>query len=311
MPCYLLASIFDSNLFPLFPLGHPHHWPSHSPAYQKEWTLPYDTIVWAEAAAMSGLTNMAALAGQNHSATGDTLTLKSTPSPPWLLGMGVVSDTKPAASGLVPTTSNGGKTIYGPGGLNYSVDGWASYLRDIPIELVKSDIITGQGSNTNVSEGTVLGADIAYGSPPAPWHLAALRSKYSQIYSQKLTITSGSAVVFNSGVVSLDSAAADITNWLDVNAAYEILGICAGTGAATFGGILNITGLGGEWSSKQPGLVINPLSAVTFAPGGAFIKVLEPIPFQGDALPSVGMTASSAGAIIFNLVFGKIGGSPN
>jgi len=265
--------------------------------------MPYDTVMYGEAGAMSGYTGIAALGGQNHKASGDIITLLS--GIPYLNGFGLLSDTKPRACALIPSLSNNQNKIYGPAGIDYWADGWAQWMRSLPMPLQDGETLTGNGDNTNVSEGTVMGMDLTYNEIIAPWELAVLAGRYAHLYSQEFTVTSATAVVYNSGPVDLDSATTE-TDWLNKEESYEIIGIAKGRSGATFGGILNITKLSGAWQGKQPGIVANPLSAVTFNAGAQFAKALEPIPFKGDAVPQVGMTATSAGAYIGDLVIGML-----
>ena len=64
--------------------------------------------------------------------------------------------------------------------------------------------------------------------------------------------------------MTIKAGATNTTNWFDPEASYEILGVLQHLGAATFGGIENITQLGGDWKQSQPGILVNPLSAVVF-----------------------------------------------
>jgi hypothetical protein len=268
--------------------------------------MPYDTICWGEAQACNGLTGVAALSGQNHGASGDKLTLKSTPEPPFLQGLGGLSDTKPQQVALVPDELQAQNPILGPAGMNFWSDGWLKELRQIPIELIKGDALTGQLSNTNVNEGAIVGADVTYGRPVAPWTLEGVQGRYSKVFTDTITITSAAAVTFNSGSGALSGKASNYAKWSDSKGEFEILGIIHGISAATYGGICNVTKLGGEWDGKQPGLIVSPLSAVTFDAGGSFAPALEPIPFEGDSVPDVGMTATSAGAVTFSMLIGKL-----
>jgi hypothetical protein len=268
--------------------------------------MPYDTVVWGEAQAANWLTGVAFLAGQNHTKDGDKVVLKSTPTPPYLLGLGGLSDTKPQGTALVPDETMSQLPIFAPGGIDFFNDGWAKWLREIPIVLTKGEKVTGQISTTNVNEGQVIGADLAYKNAPKPWKLSGVSGRYSKVFTDKFTVTSAAAVTFNSGPVSLDSAASNYPKWNDADGKFEILGSVPNIGAATFGGIAHIRNLGDKWDGKQPGIVINPLSGVTFNPGGDINTVLEPIPFDGDALPEISMTATSAGAISFGLLIGKL-----
>ena len=266
--------------------------------------MPYDTLLWGEEQAASGLTDTAALANQNHKKDADKLTLLSEPTPPWLQGLGSVSDTKPQGCALKPDTLDAGLPIYGPGAISFWHEGWFKELREAPIKLLRGDKITGQGSNTNVNEGMIIAADIAYGNAIPPWLLKTYQASLKKIFTDIIAITTAAAVTFNSGAVSMDQMT-NYSKWADPEAEFVILGVISHIGAATFGGILNVTKLGGPWQGKQPGIPVPPLSAVTFSPGGSFVKALEPIPFKGDSLCEVGMTTPSAGAMNLGLLMGK------
>lgn len=267
--------------------------------------MPWDTVLYGEAQAADGLTGVAALAGQNHKASGDTIELLKKDII-WLQGLGGLSDTKPQACALVPTNLRSQMPIYGPASIDFWKDGWARWLRDAPIAMFKGDIITGQISTTNVNEGQIVAMDLVYDNVIPPWLLKDIQSRYKEIFPELFTITSGAAVTFNSGGVSLDSAASNFPKWSDPTGEFEILGTMPHLGAETFGGICNVTKLGGDWIGRQPGLVVPPLSAVKFSPGAQFRPALNPIPFDGDALPEVGITATSAGAMIFAMLIGKL-----
>lgn len=268
--------------------------------------MPFDSLCWGEAQACDGLTGCAALANQNHGVSGDKITLKTDPKPPYLQGLGGLSDTKPQAVALIPDEQNAQLPIYGPAGMNFWSDGWDRSLREGPIELLKGDALTAQISNTNVNEGAIVACEVAYGRPVAPWSLKDIQNRYEKIFHDLCTITSAAAVTFNSGSGVLSGKMTNFSKWSDPDGRFEILGVVHGISAATFGGIANVTKLSGGWQGFQPGLVINPLSAVTFDAGGGFAPALEPIPFDGDSLPDIGMTATSAGAVTFALKIGKL-----
>lgn len=267
--------------------------------------MPYDTLLWGEVGAKDGLTGTLALGGQNHLAAADKITLLDEMII-WLQGLGSLSDTKPAGCALVPDNLRAQMPIYGPGGIDFYNDGWAHWLRSAPIKMVKGDKITGQCSSTNVNEGSLIAMDIAYRNAIPPWLLKDIQSRYKEIFTEKITITSAADITFNSGAGQIDTLASDFSKWSDPEGEFEILGVIPNIGAATFGGICNVSKLGGDWHGLQPGLIVNPLSAVTFNPAGNFNQALEPIPFKGDALPQLGMTATTAGAIIFVLLIGKL-----
>jgi len=269
--------------------------------------LVFQTVLYGESQAANGLTDLAGLAGQDHVASGDKIELKN--ERPFLHGMGSLTDTKPQGCALVPDNGNSNKPIYGPGGIDFFNDGWAQWMRELPMELFRSDQLTGQISSTNVNEGGIVAFDIVYNEIIKPWSLQEVRSRYEAIFSQQGVVTSATALVFNDGAVALDSFATETANWLDPEKDYDILGVAQSISAATFGGIATISkNLTGEWAGKFPGLIVNPLSAATFNAGFAMAKALEPIPFSGDSLPQIGMTATSAGLINFALVMGRYSG---
>lgn len=268
--------------------------------------MPFDTVLWGEVAAKTGLTGTVFCAGQNHVADGDKCVLKTEPFPPFLHGLGSLSDTKPAGCALVPDEQNAQLPIQGPGALDFGGNGWLHALAKAPIELMKGDKLTGQCSSTAVNEGSIIGAHIVYGKILPLFDLVAISKKYEKLFTDIVTITSGADVTFNSGVGSLDSLVGNYEKWSDPDGKFEILGTITSISAATLGGIANILNLGGDWKGHQPGIIVNPLSAVTFNGGRAFNEALEPIPFNGDSLPTVGMTATTAGAITFGFLIGKL-----
>ena len=263
--------------------------------------MPYDTLCWGEEGAANGLTGTVACTGQNHAASGDTLTLQA--GTPYLLGLGNTGDTKPNGCSLVPSRSNRGKAIYGPGAIPWAQLGWVD-LRPHVKRLYPGETLTGNRDSTNTNEGGIVGANISYDGFPA--HTAWQNRRYSDTFEELVTVTSAAAVTFNSGSTKLDSACTD-ASWIDSKKNYEIIGISMVSGnAATFGGVMNVTNLPGVWKGRQPGIPVNGLSAVTFSSQQVFTPCAEPIPFQGSAPPTVGMTASSAGAAKVTMHIGEL-----
>jgi len=266
--------------------------------------MPYDTLVWGEEQAANGLTGTAAVGPGDYTTSGDTITLKKGLGTPVVFAGGMTGDTKPQGGAIVPQYSHYAQVLHLAGHQQFATHGWTD-LRIAPshaLQMQAGETLTGQTSSTNVNEGSVLGVNLAYGSAPP---LQVSRKRYKEIDIPKLTITSAAAVTYNSGVVALDSAAGQ-TYWLDKNAKYELLGVIGNIGAATFGGICHVTGLSGNWHGYYPGVPISALSAVDFGVAQPFTPFAEPLPFDGDALPNVGMTASSAGAISFGAVIGRL-----
>jgi hypothetical protein len=215
---------------------------------------------------------------------------------------GMTGDTKPQGGAILPSRSNRGKVYYLPGGMNFAQDGWADLRKVGGLKLSNGETLTGQTSSTNVNEGSVLGVNVSYGGyPPRVEDYTG----YKKVFIEKATITSAAAVTWNSGVTAIDTASTDAT-WLDTSANYHLLGVVGNIGAATFGGLLNVTGLGGAWAGYMPSIPLNNLSAVTFDTGQALTLAPSPIPFSGANPCSLGMTAASSGAIAFGIVIGEL-----
>jgi len=266
---------------------------------------PFDTPVWGEVAAKDGLTGMVFAAGQTYGADGDKIVLPKRDI--FLQGLGMISDTKPAGCALVPDAQDGGLPMYGPGSIDFaSKKGWEYGYRKAPKRLFRGDKITGQGSSTNVNEGSVVGADLVFDKPVLPWTLTELAKLAEAVYTDFITITSTSDVLYNSGSVQLDVALSNDNKWLDPKRTYLFVKTIPVIGGATFGGIMSWTKLGGKWTGRQPGIPISSLSAVNFDPGHGTTP-LQPIPFDGDSLPYVGMTAATAGAVKVAAMFFDMG----
>jgi hypothetical protein len=267
--------------------------------------MPYDSLIWGEEVQNNGLAGVTSKGptGIGYTITGDTIVLKDLPNP-LMTELGCVADTKP--QGIRLDMTNSGYKFYGPGNVKFWPLGWADQ-RKAPIKLWRNDTITGYGSNTNVNEGIILGCNVRFGGNTT-WDLSQFAGA-GQLYREYITITSSAAVTYNSGAVTIYSGATNPTNWFDPESSYYLLGVGGCVSAATFGGMLSITNLGGAWSGYAPGAPITPLSAVDFGVTSDYLFP-EPIgPITGDAIRNsvnVGMTASSAGAVTFPMLIAKM-----
>lgn len=265
---------------------------------------PWDMIIWAEATQNNGLAGVAAEGptGTGYTISGDKITLKDRANP-WLYSFGGISDTKPAATALIPDHSNTNKGWYGPASLTLWPLGVADF-RELPIPLMDNDLITGQLDNTNVNEGSVIGAEISYGAPIKPWNLETMGLK-GKLYLELCTITSATDVLYADGLVTVTAACTNILNWWDTNGEYYILGIMGSTGVTSAGGILSVLNLGGDWSGYVPGFYMNTLSDIVFSTQQPFTRALTPIgPIGGKAMKnsvSLGLCSTTAGAQTFSL----------
>jgi hypothetical protein len=265
---------------------------------------PFDMYVWAEdALTASGLTGITAKGPTPIKSSGDLNTVRSGIGTPFLFGLGSLADTQPQGCALTPSRSNFGNNFYGPGAIKFSECGFMD-LRVAPLapkQLQSGETLSGLVSNTAVSSGALVAALIAYGKVPP---LMGGGARYENIFIEQYTITSAAAATAFSGKVSLDTATTDDL-WINTENEYAILGLVGCIGAATFGGVMHVTGLGGEWQGAVPGILVNPLSAVDFSPG-PFVAAASPIPFKGSALPDVSMIATSAGAISGGIVIAEL-----
>lgn len=263
----------------------------------------YDTYLWGEVGAKDGLVGTLAVGPTPIKSNGDLNTVRSGIEKPYMFGLGSLSDTKPQGCALTPSRSNFGQKFYGPGSIHFSTLGFVD-LRQAPMmpkPLQAGETLEGFCSSTNVNEGSLVAAHISYGGFPP---LLRSGARYKDIFIEQATITSAADITPLSGKVSLDTATT-ADQWINTEKNYAILGTLGNISAATFGGIMTVTGLGGAWQGAVPGVIVDPLSGVIFS-AGAFTAAPEPIPFNGAALPDVSMMATTAGAITFGIVLAEL-----
>lgn len=271
---------------------------------------PYDTIVWGESAAKTGLTGVTSKGptGIGYVIAGDEITLKSKDRP-YLLGMGVTGTSKPGGGRIVPSKSP--TSYYCGGAVRFFPEGWTDYYKhSIAPLLYKSDVLTGQADSTAVNEDTILAANISYGAPLPKPNLG--RFIGAEHYKELMTVTAAGAITYGSGTVTITTALTNVTNWLKLDANYYLLGISGNIGVADGAGILHFTNLPGVWDKYAPGIQVNGLDAVVFSTGqGEFTPFPEPIgPITGEQLDdNVEVSAFLSGAVASTttLHFCKVG----
>jgi len=266
--------------------------------------MPFTSPLWPEARAGDGLVGIAAAGDGYHTVSGDDLTLKDHDEP-FMIGFGGTGDTKPQGVAIDQAKGEGTSRIYGPAGMNFFLDGFDKGWRKQPKPLVKGDTLTGLQSSTNVNEGSLVVMDLIYGRGNAPARKVE-DIKYKDYHTDLVTITSANAVTLNDAAASLPTLLTNGYKWIDLAKKYDILATIPCISAATFGGVASIRNISAPgWSGLAPGLIVNSLSAVTFNPGGSRNWVPEPIPFDPVSPPTLGMCATSAGAITFGILFGE------
>ena len=262
--------------------------------------MAYDSMCWGEEVQNTSLLGVLGKGPSPIAFTGDINTLRKGLGTPYLVGLGGVSDTKPNAVGISGNRSYGTQLFLAPAGMDFS----GTFMRDLARPYQEGEDISGFGCNTNVSEGIVVQADIAYGAVhryPKTVGEAAAMAGGGIMHSVPFSITSTAAVTPKSGLVALDAATSQDL-WVNTDSTYHILGVAPNVSAATFGGTMTVTLNTKEWNGFIPGICVNPLSAVTFGTGGVSLAY-EPIgPFPGDALPTVGLNSTSAGAIANGII---------
>lgn len=269
----------------------------------------WDTLVWAEATANSGLAGVAAVGPPSHSFTGDVITLRDEPNP-YIHRFGGTSDTKPSGCGIVPGEANSGIAWHGPAALHPVPNGILDMI-DCPLRPARMDTLTSLLNDTNVNEGAIVWADITYGTRITPWSRSRFwgDGKRTGIFPQDCIVTSAADVTYNSGAVSIHSACVQTRNWYDIDAEYYILGVSGNIGVAAASGILTFTNIGGpQWKGRYPGIPINMLSGVDFGTDQPFTPALIPIgPISGAAMKTaeIGLCSTTAGAMVFTLHIAK------
>lgn len=271
--------------------------------------MPYTTLVCGEEAAKNGLTATTTkdVSGSGFGQSGDTFIVPADRNV-YMNALGATGDTKTNGIKIVCTSTDNGRVIYGLGGQDWPA--WLDFIQSgLPaIKIDKGDTLTFYTDSTNVNEGTVGGCNMTFNGPAAPFRMPA-----GKMHTVAITITSLAAVTYNSGAATIFAAADRTTDWFASDKQYYLAGISGISGnAATFGGIMHITGLAGAWKGFMPGIQVLPLSAVTFQTPQPFTPFQEPIgPLTGTQLNTTvkaGMTASSAGAAKVNMHIIEAGG---
>lgn len=265
--------------------------------------MTYDSLLYAQVTQNNGLAGVTALKS-THVVSGDTQKLKDAFGDPFLIGFGAVSLTKPQASALACEQRDGGSVIYGNAGRDF----YAHYMKELrrqPMNMVKGDVITGQISNTNVSEASIVAMDIVYSQAQLP-KMPTSQKTYKKWHNDKITITVANALTFDDAAVSLETLLTNKFKWIDKNKKYELVATIPNVSSPA-GGIASIQSLPGAWEGKAPGLIINPLSTVNFAPGtSGYCYVPEPIPMDPLAWPTLGMCGLTAVEVSFGVLFGEL-----
>lgn len=263
--------------------------------------MPYTTFVAGEAVQSATLVGVTAIGPPDHKLSGDTVKLRKGSGTPILMGFGSSSDTKPNGCAVTPSISNRVKPITGPGAVDMVGKGWLDLRLFGGKKLQEGETLDFKVVNTNVNEGAIVAANIAYGSFAA---YSPVRGPYKDLFIEDGIITSAADVTYNSGIVSLDSMTDD-TSWVDTKAKYDLLGFMPGpVGVTQSQGIVVCSGIGGSWDGYFPGVPIGGLSAVDFGVGAPYTLFDEPIPFDGDAIPSVGLCSTTAAACLISAIIG-------
>lgn len=267
--------------------------------------MPYDSLMWGEATQNNGLAGVNGKGPAPIQYTGDTNILRKGFGRPVIVGLGGSSITKPTGCAILGNRSYGVNKFCGPASLYFGqLEG--SFLVDIAVPFQEGESLTAQASNTNVSENTIVQADCAYGSPhqrpDSAWE-AMTAAGGGEMWCVPTSATAAAAVT-PAVIGTLDGLTTDTNDmWLDTRAKYHILGYVSCVGITSTAMTLGFTGLGGEWAGYVPGLPASGITATFDCQGTSF--AYEPIPFDGDAVPSYQANSLSNTAILGGLMMAK------
>lgn len=278
--------------------------------------MPYDTVVFADAAAAHtgiGGTSVLSLDGFAPWSRPSTSTFKA-PNKTYCVGFGGTSLTKPNGCAISGDKSRGGQKFFGHAGLTVGYD---EYLHDIAVEFMDQESISAYINTTNVTEECQVSAHFSENAHPWPqtvWEAARMAgAKFGKLHCPAVTVTCATTKTAFNGEVAL---ATGITNgiagqnagWLDTTKNYAILGIMNMNATTGTLGTVQFRGLEGAWAGRMPGVPLYSLLLATFdAPSRADFLCYEPIPFRGLSPPTISITGLVAAAANFGVIIAETG----
>lgn len=276
-------------------------------------------LFWGEKAQNNGYSACTALAGYPdvYPVSTSYITLDRNRGAPWLGFGSQVSLTKPGGGYITGSLSYGLQKNFWCPALIANSNFNLSLHQQVPIPYQEGETIQAFSNSTNVDEEQIVACMVGYGGFPHPYPLTVQQCmdtiglKPRQIWNVDCTITvAAGATATGSGAATLDTASqADL--WLDSDSTYYIVGALPQTGntGVKNQGYLNFKNNMGEyWTMRNAAipLIAGP-AAEPLSTNPGWTTPYEPIgPFRGDALPSVGGTATVAGVFTFALMIAKV-----
>lgn len=248
--------------------------------------MPYDSYLWGESKQSSGLVVLAGKGPTPLVSSGNTNILRKGFGTPILVGLGQSSLTKPGGCAIAGNRSYGTNKFCGPGHIGFGHG--IGFMTNVAVPYQEGETLTGYTDTTNVAEYTILQADFTYGSahkyPGSAWDAMAAAGG-GELWSVPTSVTAA-AIVTPAVIGTLDGMTTDTGDmWLDTRAKYHILGYIGCVGIASSSGTITFTGLGAKWNGYVPGIPETGKDVVQLGVLG-MSYCYEPIPFDGDALPS-------------------------
>lgn len=244
--------------------------------------MPYDTLQYGETTQNSGLAGVAAKGPPPIVYSGDYNVLRKGFGAPVLVGLGGVSASKATGCAVVGNRSYGVNKFTGPASLAFPM------MHDLVVPFQEGEQLTGQLSNTNTNEASIVNADIAYGGAhayPQTVGGAMAAAGGGELWSVPISCTAAAAVTL-AYIGTLDGLTTDTGDqWLDTRAGYKIIGSVGCVGIVSDCGSITFTGLGGDWKGYTPAVRDHMIDPVTNDVRGGLELCYEGIPFDGDALP--------------------------
>lgn len=267
--------------------------------------MVYDSLQWGETTQNNGLAGVNGKGPQPIQYTGDTNILRKGVGTPIIVGLGGTSATKPTGCAIQGNRSMGTNKFCGPATLYFGQQE-GGFWTDLIRPFQEGESITAQASNTNVSEATIVQADCAYGSahpyPHSPGAALAAAGG-GEMWCPPTSVTAAAAVT-PAAIGTLDAMTTDTGDqWLDTRATYHILGYVSCVGVAGSGGTISFSGLGGQWAGYRPGFPYSGITATFDSSGTSY--AYEPIPFDGDALPTYDANSLTNTACLGGLLLAK------
>lgn len=272
----------------------------------------YTWYYWGESAAKNGYAGVTSKAGwpDNYTYTADTVTFDKLRGRPWTRGALVTGVTKMQAARWKGSLSRGKNYHYAPGRTDQLL---SSLFQAFELPWQEGETLTGEASNLNTNEVSLMCLLVAYGGFTHPYPrtidevvaYSGLGGMIKAIHTPQISVTSASAIAAGSGAAALDAADQE-EDWLSADSVYVLLGFIPDL--VENKGMLQVNKNLPRWfKDRNVGIPFGSgANAVSFQNDGLGLPYEAIGPFSGLGVPSLGLFSTAAAATTGSLIIGEI-----